>query len=218
MGYHLLAMLDAYAVIGYLVGWHGVGYTIYSIAGNNTVYGCGIWQTPELLSRTACGDRNHAEALGVDETTVICMSRTSGLMRTLGRVQAACFTLSTCMHIIGHAVGLAWGWGELLWIATHGFILGTVICPCIRYCGVARHDLGRVLRRLINYPPSDVLRSMCLEQCDMLRFSSIVLCTTCVHAYKQYSESNALYMPLSWLFLVAREWLLLCLCSSSLGE
>ena len=21
---------------------------------------CGIWQTPELLSRTACGDRNHA--------------------------------------------------------------------------------------------------------------------------------------------------------------
>ena len=61
---------------------------------------CGIWQTPELLSRTACGDRNHAEAFGVDETTVICMSRTSGLMRTLGRVQAACFTLSTCMHII----------------------------------------------------------------------------------------------------------------------
>ena len=26
MGYHLLAMLDAYAVIGYLVGWHGVGH------------------------------------------------------------------------------------------------------------------------------------------------------------------------------------------------
>ena len=31
MGYHLLAMLDAYAVIGYLVGWHGVGYTIYTV-------------------------------------------------------------------------------------------------------------------------------------------------------------------------------------------
>ena len=45
---------------------------------------------------------------------IICMSRTSGLMCTLGRVQAACFTLSTCMHIIDHAVGLAWGWGKLL--------------------------------------------------------------------------------------------------------
>ena len=40
-------------------------------------------------------------------------------------------------YLVGwHGVGLAWGWGKLLWIATHGFILGTVICPCIRNCGV----------------------------------------------------------------------------------
>ena len=64
-------------------------------------------------------------------------------------------------------------------------------------------------------PYSDVLRSMCLEQCDMLRFSNIVL--VC-NMRERCSESNALYMPLSWLFLVAREWVLLCLCSSSLGE